>query len=247
MSTLVAYDSSSDEDQKHAPSVIPRVASGNPNSELGLDVKANIQPTLLTNGTLITENAGASSQASVETVFGPVASAGGFRHEGELPSLIGPGDMSERDIIRQLTQASVPMTSIPSSPPGFPDPAMNARFARFQELKDRGVHFNEDLAKKSTFRNPALLSTMMARIGIGDLAQYSTSLPRHLWDPTDFPQWSYKEGLLKSQQDIRDKNEVSKKMLSASGKRTIDFASDSNSGASSRRSTPGQQTKRRRP
>lgn len=93
------------------------------------------------------------------------------------------------------------------------------------ELKKHGVHFNEDLAKKTTFRNPSLLSVMMARAGVEDEAQYTSSLPKDFWDVSRFPEWAYKEGLLRRQQELRERDEQDRKIKSASGKRAIDWIS----------------------
>jgi hypothetical protein len=190
-----------------------------------------------------------SGEGLLGPLLGPTAQPNGTfaTEEEEAVSPIMLADMSERDAIRHLTQPTFPATSLPPSPPGSPDPAANERFQRFLKLKAKGVHFNEDLAGKTTFRNPSLLSTMMSKVGNDEKAQYSTSLPLDLWNPNDFPDWAYKEGLLKSQQDLQGQTDANKKMLSATGKRTIEFASETASGGSSRRSTPGQQSKRKRP
>jgi hypothetical protein len=155
--------------------------------------------------------------------------------------------LNEREMIHYLTQATHPMTSIPPSPPGSPDPAIEAKFKRFFELKAKGIHFNKDLATKSSFNNPALLSTMLERFGIEGMDQYRTSLPLDIWDPTAFPPRAFKEELLRSQQEIKTREETEKKVLSASGKRTIDFTSGGTSGTSSKASTPGTSAKRIRP
>lgn len=155
--------------------------------------------------------------------------------------------MSERDAIRYLTQTTHPMTSMPYSPPGSPDPALNAKFKRFLDLKAKGVHFNDDLANKSTFRNPGLLATMMMRAGLEGDDQYQTSLSRNIWDPLGFPSAAYKEELLRSQQALRDQDQATKKSLSAAGKRTIEFTTGGTSGSSSRASTPGMPNKRNKP
>ncbi|KAJ9606231.1 hypothetical protein H2200_009192 [Cladophialophora chaetospira] len=154
--------------------------------------------------------------------------------------------MSERETIHYLTQASHPMTSIPPSPPGSPDPTLNAKFKRFLELKAKGLHFDEDLANKSSFRNPGLLATMMTRAGIEGDDQYKTSLPLDVFDPTGFPPSAYKEELLRSQQSLKEREQAARKSLSATGKRSIEFTSGGTSGASSRDSTPGVPNKRKR-
>jgi hypothetical protein len=158
-----------------------------------------------------------------------------------------PQHMSEHETIHYLTQATHPMASIPPSPPGSPNPTLNAKFKRFLELKAKGVHFNEDLANKSAFRNPGLLATMMTRAGLEGNDQYRTSLPTDTFDPTAFPPSAYKEELLRNQLLLKEKEQATKKSLSAAGKRTIDFTSGGTSAASSRESTPGKPVKRKRP
>ena len=240
MSGLVSYDSSSDEDiavehapQANSPSKAHKALNRSPANT------SDIQQTEDLFDPAPTASAG-------EGLIGPLPNGTAVTDEEAL-SPIALADMSRRDAIRHLTQATVPATSLPPSPPGSPEPTANERFRRFLELKTKGVHFNEDLAKKTSFRNPSLLSSMMSKVGIDEKAQYNTSLPLSLWDPTDLPEWAYKEGLLKSQQELQVQSDANKKMLSAAGKRTIEFAPETASGGSSRKSTPGQHSKRRRP
>lgn len=246
MSGLVGYESSSDEEApgQLSPHVVPFSKSHDAPNNAPTGTK-DLPPQ---------EDQGASAPAasSDEGLVGPllgpaVEQNGTFVTEEELLSPVALTDMSERDAIRHLSQATIPATSLPPSPPGSPEPAANERFNRFLELKAKGIHFNEDLARKTAFRNPSLLSSMMSKYGIDEKAQYSTSLPLDLWDPTDFPAWVYKEGLLQNQQDLQGQSNAKKRMLSATGKRTIDFAPETTSGHSSRKSTPGQSSKRRRP
>lgn len=235
MSTLVAYENSSDEED---------VAQTDPAS--ATTVEALHTSTKLADEVLAPHN-GISEASTKGPLLGPVAPAnGGIVISDALREL--SENVSERDLIRELTQASIPMASMPLSPPGSPDQATNARFNRFLELKAKGVHFNEDLAEKSSFLNPGLMATMMARTAINENDQYNTSLPLALWNPKGFPAWAYKEELLRSQQEIKDKDNTEKRLLSTAGKRVIDFApSAGTSGDSSTRSTPGYQKKRRRP
>ena len=244
MSALVGYESSGEEE----PCPPTRVAS------LEADKPAVGQGTSLTTRNGITErrkDTAVEVRAEPPPIFvGPIPRPepdpnGPPVEEAQSPPSLE--DMSERNAIRYLTQASVPVTSIPPSPPGSPDPAANERFARFLQLKAKGIQFNEDLAKKTSYRNPNLLATMITHAGLEENAQYATSLPHELWHPNGFPELAYREGLLKSQREIQAKDERSKKTLSAAGKRTIEFESCNVSGSSSRKNTPGQLSKRRRP
>jgi hypothetical protein len=244
MSALVSYESSSEEDEPPQPeppatTVLKNVGPGSrPSFNQDNDV-------LEAAG--IPKSGPEVSRAEDGPMVGP-AMPDTLEAEDEDDSLSElQQSMSERDAIRYLTQATHPMTSIPASPPSSPDPALDAKFQKFLELKSQGVHFNEGLASKSTFRNPSLLATMMARAGLDGPEQYGTSLPLDVYDPSGFPPFAYKEELLRSQQTLRDQDLAAKKALSAQGKRTIEFASGGSSGNASRESTPGMPTKRRRP
>lgn len=154
--------------------------------------------------------------------------------------------MPERDLLRYLTQPKIPMTSLPLAPSQTPDPAVTAKFKRFLELKLRGVHFNEDLANKASFKNPSLFATLLERAELRSQAQYSTTLPSHVFSHSMFPEWAFKEGLLKSQQAISAELEAAKKSKSSSGKRTIEFAPASRVEAVSQESSPSNPSKRKR-
>ena len=178
-------------------------------------------------------------------VLGPLAPTNGQSEDPELDN--GAEQMSERDAIRYLTQAPVPMTSMPPSPPGSPNPAANAKFARFQELKAKGVHFNQELASKPGFLNPGLLSTLMSRMGVEETDQYNTSLALDVWNPQQFPEWAYKEQLLESQKAVRERQDAEKKALSATGQRRIDFTTASgDSGNETGRPSPRSDKRRTR-
>lgn len=247
MSALVGYESSSsEEDEPVKMKSQPDPETVGKASDEALVAQGQGRPVDLP--AQLSEQEMARSQQTAEgPIVGPrMPDQGDNDLAGESTSEV-LRTMSDRDAVRFLTPASHPMTSIPPSPPGSPDPATNARFKKFLDLKTKGVHFNHDLASKSTFRNPSFLSTMKVRVGLDDTDQYRTSLPLELWDPLCFPGSAYKEELLRRQQAIREQNSATKKSLSASGKRTIDFTPGGTSGASSRDSTPGMPYKRKRP
>jgi HCNGP-like protein len=234
MSALVSYESSSDDDDARAskPSHLtpPLRAPNHENDVNGISVPdqdiANVR----------------TADELVMPMIGPTIPSSTLDQEDDqdgLQNLQIPDGMSEQDLIRFLTQATHPLSSLPPSPPGSPNPQTEAKFKRFLELKKRGVHFNEDLARKPAFHNPALLTTLMDRVGIEGDDQYSTSLPTSVWDPRALPPFAFKEELLKSQQTIRDQETVRKKQASVAGKRVIEFTSAGRSGRSSATSTPG--------
>ncbi|EXJ79024.1 hypothetical protein A1O3_08525 [Capronia epimyces CBS 606.96] len=242
MSALVGYESSDEEDESVEAEVHPIVEAVGTTADAQVSQSASVTTQASKQGTT------RSHQIADGPIVGPtMPDQGANELDGESTSEIQQ-TMSERDAVRFLTQASHPMTSMPSSPPGSPDPATNARLKRFLDLKAKGVHFNDDLASKSTFRNPSFLATMMARVGLDRQDQYRTSLPHEIWDPLCFPHSAYKEDLLRSQQTIRERDSATKKSLSVSGKRTIEFTSGGNSGENSKDSTPGlSNSKRKRP
>lgn len=150
--------------------------------------------------------------------------------EQELPPL------SERDLLRYLTQPSHPVSSLPPDPTSETDSATTAKFKRFLELKAKGIHFNEDLAGKSSFKNPNLFASLLERSGLPSESQHVSTLTSHAFNVDMLPPWAYKEELLKSQQALTAELGAVKKAQSAAGKRRIEFSSAGDS--RSRESTP---------
>jgi hypothetical protein len=144
---------------------------------------------------------------------------------------------ANRALLRDLTLPTAPSYDIPPSPPGSPNQSTNARFKHFLDLKKQGVHFNEKLANSSTLKNPSLMQKLMDFSDIDEAGQYSTTLPKDLWNPNAFPEHAYKEELAKSQQKILKRKEDEK----LRGQReSVDFVSTSVSGETlSRSGTPG--------
>lgn len=246
MSALVGYESSDDEHDVTAvesATTTTSDATGNKSTHEASDVRDGNSAGGLERKATSVETTTAVGNAPM---LGPVMPEQASSEVEQAPLSELRESMSDRDIIHHLTAAPHPMTSLPSSPPGSPDPALDAKFKRFLELKAKGVHFNVDLASKTPFRNPTLLSTLMDRAGLEGDDQYQTSLPREIWDPSGFPPSAYKEALLESQQKLKEKELATKKTL-ASGKRTIDFRSGGISGNTSTESTPETPNKRKRP
>lgn len=136
-----------------------------------------------------------------------------------------------RTSIHDLTLPPVPNLDIPPSPPGSPDLGASAKFAHFLSLKKQGVHFNEKLAGSTSLKNPSLLVKLRKHAGIDDVAQYSTTLPRDIWDASNLPGWGYKEELLRTQQEIRHKAEEKRAMGQRS---SVEFVSGTHAGSESR-------------
>ena len=156
-----------------------------------------------------------------------------------LPDRISSPFSTSLAVIHDLTLPPVPNLDIPPSPPGSPNPAANAKFAHFLSLKKQGTHFNEKLAGSSSLKNPSLLQKMMDHSGIDEQAQYSTSLPLDLWDMSSLPEWGFKEQLLKTQQEIRQRTEEKRQ---AGQRDSIEFVS-STSEDPNRSTLPNSRTK----
>jgi hypothetical protein len=144
---------------------------------------------------------------------------------------------ANRALLRDLTLPTIPNYDIPPSPQGSPMEGTNAKFKHFLNLKRQGIHFNEKLAKSSALKNPSLMQKLMDFSDIDEAGQYSTTLPKELWNPEGFPELAYKEELSKSQQNILKIKEEEK----ARGLReSVDFVPASLTGESlSRSGTPG--------
>ena len=142
-----------------------------------------------------------------------------------------------RATIRDLTLPTVPNLDIPPSPPGSPPPGLDKKFEHFLELKRRGVHFNEKLARSSALKNPNLLGKLMGFAGVEEDEQYSSTLPKDVWDPSGFPAWAFKEELAKSQQEVLKQQTEERAKVQ---RESIDFvsASASASAQSGRDGTP---------
>lgn len=229
MPVLVAYGSSDEEDEIPATKTNAKSVPVNGTTSLHTPASNVVNP-----------------QPEPETskpVLGPSIPTGSEQAElsyGEDSNTFLP-DLPEQDLLRYLTQPSHSVAQIPPEPSGTADPAVTAKFKRFLELKSKGIHFNEDLASKSSFRNPSLFANLLERSGLPAESQYTSTLPKNIFDPSSIPSWAYKEELLKSQQSYAAELNAAKKAQSSTGKRIIDFA------PSSRDSIPNAQQKRRRP
>ena len=142
---------------------------------------------------------------------------------------------ANRALLRDLTLPTVLNLDIPASPPGSPPPGLDQKLAHFLELKRQGIHFNEKLAQSSALKNPTLLKKLIGFAGLEETQQYTTTLPKDIWDPNGFPTSAFKEELAKSQQEILKKREEEHAMAQ---RENIEFVSASASGQSSRAGTP---------
>ncbi|KAI9745465.1 MAG: hypothetical protein M1818_000999 [Claussenomyces sp. TS43310] len=129
--------------------------------------------------------------------------------QGEVSAPLSPYS-SNRALLRQLTVPPIPNLDIPPSPPRSPPLSTNQKFTHFLDLKRQGVHFNQKLSRSAALKNPSLMQKLMSFAGIDEADQYTSTLPEELWNAKAFPEWAYKEGLAKSQQQILKKNEEEK-------------------------------------
>ena len=161
---------------------------------------------------------------------------GGDVEEGAASPVSQLSQMDSSAALRSLTLPSVPNLDIPPSPPGSPPTTMSQKVAQFLELKKKGTHFNEKLARSSAMKNPSLLGKLMTFAGLEPDEQYATTLPSELWDPSGFPSWAYKDELAKAQQEAQKEREEER---AKSGRTAADFITASGSEHSSRSGTPG--------
>lgn len=247
MNGLVGYGSSSEDEEDTSPTAVTTAAEpalSHPGADNSITVNGSS-----TDGHLpdVAETSSKPTQGPMVGPSKPAEAETANYEEDEVDEEVEDSiPTSERDMLRYLTQPSHPMTSLPPEPNEDADPAVTARFKRFLELKAKGIHFNEDLAGKTSFKNPALFASLLERTDLPPQAQYSSTLPSDIFHLDLFPDWAYKENLLKSQQAISAELDATKKSQSAAGKRTIEFTSASRSATGSRDSTPGNLTKRKR-
>ncbi|PTB39626.1 hypothetical protein M441DRAFT_28732 [Trichoderma asperellum CBS 433.97] len=137
---------------------------------------------------------------------------------------------SNRALIHDLTLPSVPNLDIPPSPPGSPPAGANKKVDQFLQLKKKGVHFNSKLEQSTALRNPSLMDKLLDFVGIDEVGQYETTLPKELWDPRGFPEWAFRDKLSKSREKIAKEKEADR---AAVGRTAIDFvqSNSSSSGA----------------
>lgn len=155
--------------------------------------------------------------------------------EGESSTPQSPYS-ANRASLRNLTLPTVPNYDIPPSPPGSHRDSTNSKFKNFLDLKKKGVHFNEKLARSSALKNPSLMQKLMDFADVSETEQYSSTLPHDLWNPRAFPEYAYKEELGKSQKMILKKKEEEK---TRGHREAVDFVPASASTESSRSGTPG--------
>ncbi|KAL6873178.1 HCNGP domain-containing protein [Trichoderma novae-zelandiae] len=159
-----------------------------------------------------------------------------------LPDLEEPHDSpsspysSNRGLIHHLTLPSVPNLDIPPSPPGSPPPEANKKVEQFLQLKKKGVHFNSKLEQSAALKNPSLMDKLLDFVGIDDVGQYETTLPKELWDPREFPEWAFRDKLSKTRERIAKENESER----VSGGRTaVDFVPSNSSSGGGPAAWPG--------
>ncbi|EFZ00299.1 HCNGP-like protein [Metarhizium robertsii ARSEF 23] len=127
-----------------------------------------------------------------------------------------------RSLIHDLTLPSVPNLDIPPSPPGSPPPQTSSKFQQFLTLKRQGTHFNSKLEQSAALRNPSLTDKLLSFVDLSGPAQYETTLPLELYDPSGFPEWSYRDKLRRAREDV-----VKAREEKAGGRSSIEFVSGS--------------------
>lgn len=150
---------------------------------------------------------------------------------------------ANRALIHDLTLPSVPNLDIPPSPPGSPPPGANKKIEQFLQLKKKGIHFNSKLEQSPALKNPSLMDKLLDFVGIDEVGQYETTLPKEVWDPRGFPEWAFRDKLSKSRERIAKEKETDR---AAGGRTAIDFVpanSSSSGGTTSLLSSRGEKRK----
>ncbi|PWW76538.1 HCNGP-domain-containing protein [Tuber magnatum] len=127
------------------------------------------------------------------------------------PQTPGPEPLSPYSLDRATIRSKILPTSIPEippSPPGEEHPDVRSKFKRFRELKKQGIHFNEQLSRSSTLQNPNLFEKLTEFVGVTGGDQYTSCLPKELWDPFGFPEEAFADKLAKSQIEVLEKRQA---------------------------------------
>ncbi|PON23932.1 hypothetical protein TGAM01_v207260 [Trichoderma gamsii] len=143
---------------------------------------------------------------------------------------------ANRALIHDLTLPSVPNLDIPPSPPGSPPLGANKKVDQFLQLKKKGVHFNSKLEQSTALRNPSLMDKLLDFVGIDEVGQYETTLPKELWDPRGFPEWAFRDKLSKSREKIAKEKEADR---TGGGRTAIDFVASNSSSSGAAAGVPG--------
>ncbi|KHN99906.1 HCNGP-like protein [Metarhizium album ARSEF 1941] len=125
-----------------------------------------------------------------------------------------------RSLIHDLTLPSVANFDIPPSPPGSPPPQTTSKFRQFLSLKRQGTHFNGKLEQSAALRNPSLADKLLSFVDLSGTAQYETTLPLELYDPSGFPEWSHRDKLRKAREEV-----VKEREDKTGGRSSIEFVS----------------------
>ncbi|EIN08652.1 HCNGP-domain-containing protein [Punctularia strigosozonata HHB-11173 SS5] len=117
---------------------------------------------------------------------------------------------------------------IPPAPSAPPDPAIQAKLARFASLKQdpkSPQHFNDSLMSNRAFRNPHLYAKLVEFADVDERASY---FPRTLWDPNDVREEWFADRIAERQKARSEQQAASQTNTGKNVKRThIDFASSS--------------------
>ncbi|TDZ54833.1 Meiotically up-regulated gene 151 protein [Colletotrichum trifolii] len=130
----------------------------------------------------------------------------------QTPSRPSSPYSASRAALHSLTLPPVPDLNIPPSPPSSPAPpaALTAKLTQFLELKKEGVHFNAKLAQSAALRNPSLTDKLLSFVDLDGRADYATTLPAELWNPTStifLPESASRAALRQSQDRVRAERE----------------------------------------
>ncbi|KAI0070324.1 HCNGP-domain-containing protein [Panus rudis PR-1116 ss-1] len=180
------------------------------------------------------DEAGPSTLASSKHAEASEEAHGSF----DMPDVLGDDEepMDELRRIRALLRPppipGVEDWGIPAEPDGPCDPEIEAKLARFHDLKRDPVnpkHFNDSLMSNRSFRNPHLYAKLVEFV---DVDERTTNFPKDIWDPFDVKDEWYADKIAEFQKTRSEQQEATK--AQNAGKRThLDFTSGSKSSAAS--------------
>ncbi|ORX89866.1 HCNGP-domain-containing protein [Basidiobolus meristosporus CBS 931.73] len=101
-----------------------------------------------------------------------------------------------RELLKPKAIAGIENFGIPEEPSGECDPDLQAKIAKWTELKNQGISFNDRLSKNKAFRNPNIYDKFVQFI---ELDETGSNFPTDIYDPKGFPPEAYSNEIEKLQ------------------------------------------------
>ncbi|KAK9711448.1 SAP30-binding protein, variant 2 [Basidiobolus ranarum] len=101
-----------------------------------------------------------------------------------------------RELLVPKTIVGIDNYGIPGEPEDECDPDLQAKIAKWIELKNQGISFNDRLSKNKAFRNPNIYDKFVQFI---ELDETGSNFPSDIYDPKGFPPEAYSNEIEKLQ------------------------------------------------